>query len=485
MNVAAHAARRLGVPAIFVLILLALLVSGCSSTSNSTSAYSGDFDGYGQVSARDYGYVRPANDVWALSDDDWSTRSVSRRGHRGDLWSRVRAGMKLNRYANPRIDSKVAKFRRDPEYLARLSQRAKPYLRVIVEEIERRGLPTELALLPHVESRYNPAATSHAAAAGMWQFIPSTGRIMGLEQHGAYDGRRDILASTRAALDYLEQLHRELGGGWELAMAAYNCGPRRVQSAQAANRRNGRPTDFWHLNLPSETENYVPQILAAARLVSEPAKYGLRLPAVPSTPQLEVVETKKSVDLHRVAQAGGISLTELRKLNAGLKHGRTGSGGPNQVIVPAGTGKRVSSKIGKAKVMPAVAATARLHKPATPRYASMRTSRTASAASGRIHVVRAGETLRAIAKIHKVDAKAIAEHNGMRERDSLLPGQRLRIPTEGIGASLATHKVRKGDSLATIARRYGLSVSELRQMNPTKAHDLRSGDTLRVRRSAI
>ena len=226
-------------------------------------------------------------------------------------------------------------------------------------EIERRGLPAELALLPHVESRYNPAATSPVAAAGMWQFMPYTGREMGLRQDAWQDERRDILASTRAAMDYLQQLQRRLGGSWELAMAAYNCGPGRVESAQAANRQRGKPTDFWSLNLPAETENYVPQILAAARLVAEPASYGMHLPPVPTAPQLEVVRTERPMDLARVAQASGVGLAQLQTLNAGLKRGQTSPLGPGQLVVPAGTGQRVTDALPQARVMAATAVSGR------------------------------------------------------------------------------------------------------------------------------
>lgn len=480
MNDAARLAHRFGVPFAILLIATSLLLGGCAGKKKTMYAD----DGYGGVSAREYGYVRPATDVWMLGENG-QPRSKGQAGSGADLWARVRTGMKLDRYASARIDRKVEAFRRDPQYLTKLSQRARPYLHVIVDEIERRGLPAELALLPHVESRYNPAATSHAAAAGMWQFIPSTGRIMGLEQDGYYDGRRDILASTRAALDYLEQLHRRLGGNWELAMAAYNCGPGRVESAQAANRRRGRPTDFWSLNLPNETKNYVPQILAASRLVSEPAKYGMRLPPIPSTPQLEVVHSTKPLDLNRVAQVSGVRIDELRRLNAGLKLGRTIPGGPSQVVVPAGKGKRVSAKLGKARVLPAVASTARLRKPASRGLANLPTARAMTASGGRIHVVRAGETLRSIARANKIDPQALAEFNAMRVRDPLLPGQSLRIPSKaesGNSGVFLSHRVQKGDSLGTIARRYGVAIEDVQRWNPVASRELKSGESIRIYR---
>ena len=453
-------ARRFGASLllVFVAIVGPLSTSGCATKSTQFA----DYDDYGgAVSAREYGYVRPASDVWLLGDAGKSRRAPRSATGR-DLWDRVRAGMQLDLHASPRIESKLSAFRRDPQYLARLSQRARPYLHVIVGEIERRGLPTELALLPHIESGYNPAATSPKAAAGMWQFIPSTGRIMGLRQDSWYDGRRDVLASTRAAMDYLEQLNRRLGGDWELAMAAYNCGPARVESAQVANRRRGEPTDFWSLDLPAETENYVPQILAAARLVSEPARYGMRLPPVPDAPQLELVRTERPVDLVRVAQASGVGLMELKRLNPGLKRGQTAPGGPSHLLVPAGAGKQVSAKLASVRVLPAAAQAGRLGRPA---LAATPAGRFGAAArpgygDGRVHVVKGGESLRSVASAQGIDPDDLAEFNGMQIGDPLLPGQSLRLPGAA-GGNPITHRVRKGDSLAAIARRYGVTVGDI------------------------
>lgn len=474
-------ARRFGAPVVLVTVTMfgLFLTSGCATKKTQYADYD-DYDG--AVSAREYGYVRPASDVWVLGEAGKSRRR-GRTAAGGDLWDRVRTGMQLDLHASPRIDSKLNAFRRDPQYLARLSQRARPYLHVIVGEIERRGLPAELALLPHVESGYNPAATSPKAAAGMWQFIPSTGRIMGLRQDNWYDGRRDVLASTRAAMDYLEQLNRRLGGDWELAMAAYNCGPARVESAQAANRRRGKPTDFWSLDLPTETENYVPQILAAARLVSEPAKYGMRLPPVPNAPQLELVRTDRPVDLARVAQASGVGLTELKRLNPGLKRGQTAPGGPSNLLVPAGAGKQVSAKLASARVLPAAAQAGRLSAPALAATSARRSAAPARPAygEGKVHAVKGGESLRSIASAQGMDPQDLADFNGMLVSEPLLPGQSLRLPGAA-GGSLVTHRVRKGDSLAAIARRYGVTVRDIKRWNEIAANDLRAGSLIRIYR---
>jgi membrane-bound lytic murein transglycosylase D len=330
----------------------------------------------------------------------------------------------------------------------------------------------------------------------MWQFIPSTGRIMGLRQDSGYDGRRDVLASTKAAMDYLTQLQRRLGGSWELAMAAYNCGPGRVESAQAANLRAGRPSDFWSLDLPAETEAYVPQILAAARLVSEPAKYGLSLPPVPAGHQMELVKSDRPVDLVRVAQASGVQVSELQRLNPGIVNGYSAS----QVLVPAGAGGRVGSGLGRVQVVPATAAAATLSPvravarvpsalptPAIDTSGPRPEPARRPAAEGRVHVVRSGESLASIARAQGLEVQDLAELNAMRSGEPLLPGQSLRLPGSGgrhsaLAAELVTHRVQRGDSIAAIARRYGVTVADVKRWNPVAGNALRSGGLIRIYR---
>lgn len=459
-----------------------LLTAGCASNRDSAGLGAPDYEG--AISARDYGYVRPASDVWMLGSDPVPRQRTKGGGPAPtgpDLWARVRMGMKLDHSVDPRIDAKVAMFRRDPQYLAKLSQRARPYLHVVIAEIERRGVPAELALLPHVESRYNPAATSPKAAAGMWQFIPSTGRIMGLRQDHWQDDRRDVLASTRAAMDYLQQMNRRFGGDWELAMAAYNCGPGRVESAQVANRRRGQPTDFWSLDLPSETENYVPQILAAARLVAEPAKYGMRLPAVPSAPQLELVHTRDPVELARVAQASGVSLAELQRLNPGLKQGKTAPDAPGRLLVPAGYAKQITTKLVSAQVLPAVPpATEVSWSRGGPGSTAMSPRPLGASGEGRAYLVKAGESLGSIARAQGLEPQTLADFNGLLIREPLLPGQTLRIPGAAASGPVLTHRVGRGDSLDTIARRYGVTVGELKRWNGLAASEVKAGALIRI-----
>jgi membrane-bound lytic murein transglycosylase D len=332
-------------------ILTLPLLSGCAkqpAVTTDTAVQDIYSSSSGAISARDYGFVRPAR-----SADDVSTTSRRRIARAipvatgGDLWNRVRGGMQLDLHANTRIDTKFDQFRRDPRYLEKMSAKAAPYLPTIVHEIEQRGFPMELALLPHIESRYNPAATSPKAAGGLWQFMPYTAREMGLRLDHEYDERRDVLASTRAALDYLAQLNRRFKGDWALTMAAYNCGPARVAAAMDANRRDGKATDFWALDLPSETEQYVPQILAAARLVTDARTYGLQLPAIVDRPRTELLVSREPMNLVKVATTSGVEFADIQRLNPEIKSRWLGNKDITQLTVPAGTGAKLSTASAK------------------------------------------------------------------------------------------------------------------------------------------
>ncbi len=454
-------------------------LSGCAGKTELSATDQGGshLGGYaGAVSAREYGYVRPAGDVVVAT----STR-LADRGQSGDLWHRVRAGMQLNLHADARIDQSVERLRRDPRFLEKVSQRGSPYLPMIVAEIERRGFPMELALLPHVESRYNPAATSPKAAAGMWQFMPYTAREMGLRLDGNLDERRDAVASTRAAMDYLAMLNKRFDGDWELAMAAYNCGPGRVDSAQAANRRNGKPTDFWSLNLPNETKQYVPRILATAKLVAESRKYGQRLTAIPDRPQMEMIRASEPMDLVRIATASGVSISELRRLNPSLSMSKNGGPRITTLMVPGGRANTISATSSKIDSVPAGASSAervavRINQRATP------LSDTSPLTEGQTHLVKSGETPATVALRHGIKLEALTEANAISAREPLLPGQVLRIPSRQAAPDLVNHRVRKGDSVSTIARRYGVSSADIRRWNRLASNQLKTGETLRIYR---
>lgn len=399
--------------------MIVLTVAALAGPAGCATPPSSDPAGDSAATVREGRYV-PARDAVPAWQGFVAGGGATSRGD-ADIWHRVRGGMRLNRSGDARVEGRARSLARDRGYLAKLANGARPYLHVVLAEIERRGLPTELALLPQVESRFNPAATSRAAAAGMWQFMPSTGSDMGLRQSAGYDGRRDLLESTRAALDYLEQLHGRFGD-WELAMAAYNCGPARVESAQASNRAHGAPTDFWSLHLPTETENYVPAILAVARLVAAPERFGLVLPSVPDTPQVEVVIPTGTVDLAQVAQAGGVAIGDLQRLNAGLRQGRTEQRPGAGVVVPVGTGQQVRVGLPGTQVVAAVVAP-----------------------------VRTG-----------------VQRPAERAQEDRAVGKEL------------VYQVRKGETLGIVARRFGVSVGEIRAWNENAGDGIGEGETIRI-----
>ena len=252
-----------------------------------------------------------------------------------DLWERIRLGMGMNLdNKHPRVMTELNWYRKNQGYFNRISERSIPYLYFIIKEAEERGVPLELALMPVVESAYDPFAYSHAGASGLWQFMPATGEDYGLEQNWWYDGRRDIVAATRAALDYMVRLNNAFGD-WELALAAFNSGPGRVQRAVNKNRREGKPITFWDLDLPRETTAYVPKLIALGKIVRNPDKYGIKLRPIDNQPYFAKVKTGGQLDMAKAAEIANIPLDELYRLNPALNRWATPPAGPHHLLVPA------------------------------------------------------------------------------------------------------------------------------------------------------
>lgn len=263
----------------------------------------------------------------------------------GNLWDRLRVNFRMNSNVyDPRIEAQKSWFISRQDYLNRLTARASRYLYYTVREAERRNIPTELALLPVIESSYDPNANSNAAAAGLWQFIPSTGRIYGLNQTNSFDGRRDVIESTRAAYDFLTALYNQFGS-WELALAAYNAGPGRIQSAINYNAARGLPTDYWSLKLPTETMNYVPRFLAVAQIVKNPGNYNVYLPAIANRQHFRSVPANVGVSLYDVSSLTGVSYDELRALNPALIAGSVDMSGPSRILIPNDLNESIDRKI--------------------------------------------------------------------------------------------------------------------------------------------
>jgi len=390
-----------------------------------------------------------------------------------DLWERLRAGFRLPEIEHPRLARERRWYASHGAYMERVAERARPYLFHVVREAERRRLPLELALLPVVESAFQPFAYSRSHAAGLWQFVPATGLKYGLKQNWWYDGRRDVLSSTRAAFDYLQALHTEFDGNWLLAVAAYNSGEGNVQRAIHHNRRRGKPTDFWSLRLPQETRKYVPRLLAVASIVAHPERYGVSLSPIPNEPYFAVVPVDGQIDLALAADMAKVAPEELRRLNPGFKRWATDPEGPHRILVP------------RERAQPLRAALAELAPEERVRW--------------RRHRVHQGETLTHIARRYDTRVAVLQELNELRgsliragaslivpARGQLDDGTRRLAASDDPGSLPAVYRVRRGDTLWDIARRHRLSVAELRAWNGLGERTLlRVGQELALARPAL
>jgi membrane-bound lytic murein transglycosylase D len=433
-----------------------------------------------------------------------------------DLFDRIRAGFKLPDSDHAAIDRELEWYAGNPDYLGRAFSRADLYLYHIVTELETRGMPLELAMLPVVESAFEPYAYSHSSASGLWQFIPGTGSRYNLKQDWWYDGRRDVMESTRAALDYLQALNTEFNGDWLLAIAAYNCGEMNVERAVARNQAAGLPTDFWNLKLPAETRAYVPKLLAMGRVVAHPERYGLSFNKIPNQPYFAKVDTKGQISMHVAAEIAGLTDAELYELNPAFHRWATDPAGPYSLLVPADTAEafrtsviqltddqRLNTKeyaVRKGDTVNLVARRFRssaqelrelnnlpkgallvgtaLRVPSESNLLPAKALRAAALVDGREHrsrrersrvVVRRGETLWAIAHKHGVDVNALALMNGMQPNTVLRTGQRLRLATASGTANISVD-----DAEAAHGSGGDAQVSDSRFLT----HTVHAGDTL-------
>lgn len=313
------------------------LIGGCQSTLQPEDVNQANNQNTEAASVEEINHALLADesiDVYhPVADVDFSLNKEAITRH-DDLWQRIRGQLQFDIPENKRLKAQRDWYVKHPNYLKRVAKRAEPFLFYIVEELEKNNMPIELALLPVVESAFDPFAYSHGRASGMWQFVPGTGKRFGMKQNWWYDGRRDVVASTQGAIAYLKYLHKYFKGDWLLALAAYNSGEGRVSRAVKKNRKNNKPTDFWSLKLPKETKAYVPKLLALADIIKRPQDFQLALYQIDNKPVISQVDIKSQLDLAKAAQLAELSLTELQRLNPGFNRWATDPDGPHHLLLP-------------------------------------------------------------------------------------------------------------------------------------------------------
>lgn len=400
-----------------------------------------------------------------------------------DLIERIQAG-----FAMPELDSKlVAQHERwivgNPEYLNRVLDRGGKYLFHIVEELESRQMPMELALLPIVESAFNPQALSTAKAAGLWQFIPSTGRIYDLNQNWWTDQRRDVIESTRAALDYLQKLYELQDNDWFLALASYNWGEGSVMRARKANEKRKRPTDYLSLKMPKETANYVPKLIALRNILANPGQYGVKLPTIPNAPFFAVIEKEESIDLALAAKFSDMTIEEFVELNPAHHRPVISVSHTNRIILPVDRAERFQKRLQahQAAGLPLV--------------------------TWKPYTLKSQETLAMVAKRSGTTTQELIRANSLKRNAQPLPGTTILAPIntaidephlettlasftgskviEKEHISAVYHRVTAKDTLARIAKRYGVSSANIRRLNDHFEGEVKAGQRLLIRPARV
>ncbi|HRO60650.1 MAG TPA: transglycosylase SLT domain-containing protein [Burkholderiaceae bacterium] len=397
----------------------------------------------------------------------------------GDLWERIRNGFAMPELDTTLVAEKERFYLSKPDYLQRMFERGGRYLFHIVEEIEKRGMPTELALLPFVESAMNPVALSHAQAAGLWQFIPSTGRAYNLDQNWWVDNRRDVVKSTQAALEYLQKIYAMHGDDWFLALASYNWGEGAVGRAIRNNKARGLPADYLSLRMPAETRHYVPKLIALKHIVLRADALGVALPELPNQPYFVTIEKTRPIDLELAARFAGMTVKEFVALNPAHNRPVISASRNSQIKLPA---DRVDAFID-----------------AVERHG--RENR--AFATWQPYTMKSGDTLESLARRGGITVAALREANGLKAGRKILAGTRILSPHLGAIDGVAIedfdgprvyelverpavyHLVRPRDSLTSIARRYGTTVASLRELNGLKKAVAPRGARLLVRQASV
>ena len=438
-------------------LLPILMVTGCSQTAHKD-----------QLS--DTGSSKFS--VFTRGNNDKTAKTASKE--HATIWDRMLSLYALPETDNARIDREINWYLKNPEYLSRVQQRAEPYLYFILNEIEAKKIPGEMALLPVVESAFRPDAQSPAQASGLWQFIPPTGRLYGLKQNSWYDGRRDVVESTQAATTFLKQLSESFNNDWLLALASYNAGKGNIKNAVDRNNYRGLPTDFWSLDLNNETSTYVPRLLAIAKIFANPQKYNVNLHKFPNEPYFELVDIKSQIDLGKAAEMAQTTTDDLFKLNPGFSRWSTDPTGPHRLLIPVNKADSFKEKLADL--------------PHNERV------------QWKHHTVSGRDNLNSIAKKHNTSVEEIKQVNHL-DDDTVAQGKTLLIPTsyqslkgeavESMASasttqqpSKQTYNVKKGDTLGEIADRFSVDADDLKAWNKLgKKAALKPGQALVIKKS--
>lgn len=418
-------------------------------------------------------------EITFILDDVLSDQSIAKStATKNNLWARIQQG-----YAIPNIASeRTAKFEnfyaKRPEYVARMMSRSQKYLFYVVEEVEKRGMPTEIALLPMIESAYNPTAYSRSHAAGIWQFVPKTGKYFGLEQNWWSDNRRDVTAATQAALDYLQKLHG-MFGSWDLALAAYNAGEGTVSRAIARNEYAGLPTDYQSLKLPRETAEYVPKLQAVENIVTNPQQYGLTIAIIPNQAYFTEVAPPFQIDAKVAAKLAEISDEEFGLLNPSYKRPVIASrDNAHKILLPVGNVDTFKSNLaGYGK----------------------------SLTNWSIYNAKSGESITSIANKFNISSIKFRKINSLPTSKRLTKSLKLLVPVNHKNANKINvaqlvnqkthierpkrkyaknkhvrHKIKRGETLSAVARRYGTSTKSIMKINRLKSSRIKIGQIIKV-----
>lgn len=499
---------------------------GCQTTKQSPTEVEPN---YKVASSQD---VYDALTVLALAEEEQEV--IEQIPEFDDVWERIRYQLSIPVPQNRAVVAERNYYAKHQKYIDRIAKRGEPYLYYIVEEVEKRQIPIEIALLPIVESAFDPFGYSHRSASGIWQFMPATGERFGLKQNWWYDGRRDITESTRAALEYLTYLHKTLDGDWLNAIAAYNSGEGRVLRAIKKNRKKQLPTDFWSLDLPRETTQYVPKLLALSDLLARSDEFKITWNKIANQPAVELVNTGGQIDLAKAAEMANIPVTDMYKLNPAFNRWATDPTGPHKLLVPVEKAYEFKAKLAKMDAKDRIRwqqytvksgdSLSKIAKQFDTSSDSIKTLNKLPNNTIRIgqqlfvplsngeidnnllsgpmriaannkanrkttHTVVSGDSLWKIGRKYKVSTKDLMKWNKLNKNSTLRLGQKLTVyqtTSSTIAGNVTertiTYKVRKGDSLARIAGRYKVSVSDIMKWNGlTKNQYIQPGQRLKLK----